>query len=299
LLAGRTLTVAEISRADRVTLINEAAAKLWPEGQNPIGKRVHIDFLERSQGAPLAPGVGGTADVTVVGILRNTRNAGLRNPPAPAAFLPYTVTAPTGRALAIRSQGPNPLSLLGSLREHMRQLDPELPLNRPISMTDVMGENTKQPRFNMALFSFFGGLGLSLAVIGLFSVLSYIVVRRTHEIGVRMALGADRMHVLTLMLSIGAKLVLTGLGIGLAGSIALGFGTNPIAVGASPNGYYRAGSRTDLNFLSTDFRTLGGQTNQGLALKLYVADAAAVPEPGTFLLAAGALTLVACKLRLR
>jgi putative ABC transport system permease protein len=167
LLAGRTLTVAEISRADRVTLINEAAAKLWPEGQNPIGKRVHIDFLERSQGAPLAPGVGGTADVTVVGILRNTRNAGLRNPPAPAAFLPYTVTAPTGRALAIRSQGPNPLSLLGSLREHMRQLDPELPLNRPISMTDVIGENTKQPRFNMALFSFFGGLGLSLAVIGL------------------------------------------------------------------------------------------------------------------------------------
>jgi hypothetical protein len=79
----------------------------------------------------------------------------------------------------------------------------------------------------------------------------------------------------------------------------LRFGTNPIAVGASPNGYYRAGSRTDLNFLSTDFRTLGGQFNQGLALKLYVADAAAVPEPGTFLLAAGALTLVACKLRLR
>jgi putative ABC transport system permease protein len=222
LVAGRALTAAEVARADRVALINEAAAKLWTEGQSPIGRRVHLDFLERSPGgAPLAPGGVGAADVTVVGILRNTRNAGLRNPPAPAAFLPYTMLAPTGRAVAIRAQGPNPLSLLGSLREQMRQLDPEVPLNRPIGMTDIIGEDTKQPRFNMALFSFFGGLGLSLAVVGIFSVLSYSVVRRTHEIGVRMALGADRSHVLTLILSMGAKLVLAGLGIGLAGSIAL------------------------------------------------------------------------------
>jgi hypothetical protein len=122
-----------------------------------------------------------------------------------AAFLPYTMLAPTGRAVAIRAQGPNPQSLLGSLREQMRQLDPEVPLSRPIAMTDIIGEDTKQPRFNMALFSFFGGLGLSLAVVGIFSVLSYSVVRRTHEIGVRMALGADRSHVLTLILSMGAK----------------------------------------------------------------------------------------------
>ncbi len=222
LVTGRALTAPEVARANRVALINEAAAKLWPEGQSPIGRRVHLDFLERSPGgAPLAPGGVGAADVTVVGILRNTRNAGLRNPPAPAAFLPYTMLAPTGRAVAIRAQGPNPLSLLGSLREQMRQLDPEVPLSRPIAMTDIIGEDTKQPRFNMALFSFFGGLGLSLAVVGIFSVLSYSVVRRTHEIGVRMALGADRSHVLTLILSMGAKLVLAGLGIGLAGSIAL------------------------------------------------------------------------------
>jgi len=73
----------------------------------------------------------------------------------------------------------------------------------------------------MALFSFFGGLGLSLAAIGIFSVLSYSVERRTHEIGVRMALGAERNHVLHLMLAMGAKLVLTGLAVGLAGSLLL------------------------------------------------------------------------------
>jgi putative ABC transport system permease protein len=159
--------------------------------------------------------------VTVVGILRNTRNDGLRNPPAPAAFVPYTVVAPTGRGLAIRTLGADPMTLLSSLREQLRQLDPELPLNRPISLTEALGDDTKQPRFNMALFSFFGGLGLSLAVVGIFSVLSYSVARRTHEIGVRMALGAHPSRILALMLWMGAKLVLAGLAIGLAGSVVL------------------------------------------------------------------------------
>jgi len=168
---------------------------------------------------PLALGVSG-ADVTVVGILGDTRNDGLRNPTLPAVFLPYTVMAPTGRTLAIRTHN-NPRALLNAVREEVRQLDKDLPLGRPITMSEIMGDQTQQPRFNMALFSFFGGLGLSLAAIGIFSVLSYSVERRTHEIGVRMALGAERNHVLHLMLAMGAKLVLTGLAVGLAGSLLL------------------------------------------------------------------------------
>ena len=168
---------------------------------------------------PLALGVSG-ADVTVVGILGDTRNDGLRNPTLPAVFLPYTVMAPTGRTLAIRTHN-NPRALLNAVREEVRQLDKDLPLGRPITMSEIMGDETQQPRFNMALFSFFGGLGLSLAAIGIFSVLSYSVERRTHEIGVRMALGAERNHVLHLMLAMGAKLVLTGLAVGLAGSLLL------------------------------------------------------------------------------
>jgi putative ABC transport system permease protein len=80
----------------------------------------------------------------------------------------------------------------------------------------------KQPRFNMALFTFFGGLGLALATIGIFGVLSYTVARRTHEIGVRMALGAERGDVLGLMMAMGGKLVLAGLAVGLAASFLLG-----------------------------------------------------------------------------
>jgi putative ABC transport system permease protein len=160
-------------------------------------------------------------DVTVVGVLANTRNAGLRNPPAPAVFVPYTVVAPPGRTLAVRSQG-SPMLLLNAVRQQVRELDKDQPLSRPITMQEVLGFESVQPRFNMALFGFFGMLGLALAAIGLFSVLSYSVVRRTHEIGVRMALGAEQRNVLVLMLSMGGRLVLAGLAIGLAGSLALG-----------------------------------------------------------------------------
>jgi putative ABC transport system permease protein len=220
LARGRALTTQEVARAERVALINQAAAKLWPAGQNPIGRRIHLAILERAQGSVLLPPGAPAADVTIVGVLGDTRNDGLRNPTLPAVFLPYTVIAPTGRTLAIRAHN-NPAALLNAVREEVRKLDQELPLGRPVTMAEVLGEETQQPRFNMALFSFFGGLGLSLAAIGIFSVLSYSVARRTHEIGVRMALGAERTHVLGLMLMMGGKLVLTGLVIGLAGSLAL------------------------------------------------------------------------------
>ena len=221
LLAGRGLSAQDVSHVEHVALINQAACKLWPAGESPIGKRIHLALLERAQGPVLLSPGGAAADVAVVGILRDTRNAGLRNPTAPAVFLPYTVIAPPGRTLALRAQAGNPMALLNAVREQVRQLDKDLPLGRPVTIEEILGVQTKQPRFNMALFSFFGGLGLSLAAIGLFSVLSYSVASRTHEIGVRMAMGAERSHVLTLVLSLGAKLVVAGLAVGLGGSLLL------------------------------------------------------------------------------
>jgi putative ABC transport system permease protein len=219
LRAGRLLSEQEVARGDAVAVINEAAAKFWTAGVSPIGRRVRLDLLDKP-GNALLPAGRATPVFTVVGVLANTRNAGLRDAPDPAVFLPYTVIAPTGRMLAVRTQG-SPMMLLNAVRQQVQQVDKDQPLTRPITLEEILGQQTVQPRFNMALFTFFGLQGLVLAVVGIFSVLSYAVVRRTHEIGVRMALGAERSDVLALLFRMGGKLVLTGLAAGLLGSFAL------------------------------------------------------------------------------
>jgi len=219
LRAGRQLSPQEVAHAEPVALLNEAASKLWPAGASPIGGRVHLDVLEKPAGAVLAPAAA-KPEVTVVGVLADTRNAGLRNPAEPAVYIPYTRLAPPGRTLALRTQA-QPLLLLNAVRGRVRGIDKDQPLGRPITLEEVLGSATVQPRFNMALFSFFGGMGLALAAVGIYSMLSYSVARRTHEIGIRMALGAGRSEVLGLILAMGGRLVLIGLGVGLAASFAL------------------------------------------------------------------------------
>jgi putative ABC transport system permease protein len=219
LRAGREMSEQEVARAAPVALINETAAKLWPAGESPIGGHLRLDLLAKPPGALVAPGV--SADVEVIGILADTRNDGLQNPPMPASFVPYTLVAPTGRIVAVRTRSEQPMLLLNAVRGEVRALDKDQPLSRPITMEEVLGFETAQPRFNMALFTFFGVLGLAIAAIGIYSVLSYTVARRTHEIGIRMALGAGRSHVLRLMLRMGARLAASGLAVGLAGSFIL------------------------------------------------------------------------------
>jgi putative ABC transport system permease protein len=156
----------------------------------------------------------------VVGIIGDTRNNGLRNPPAPSIYLPYTTIAPADRMLALRTKG-EPTSVLNAVRERIRAIDKDQPLSRPRTLQDVVGVQTVQPRFNMALFSFFGFLGLALAAIGIYSTLSYTVARRTHEIGIRMALGAGRGDVMGLLLKMAGRPVVFGLAAGIAGSLLL------------------------------------------------------------------------------
>jgi putative ABC transport system permease protein len=238
LRAGRDLTQQEVARAEPVALINAAAAKLWPAGANPVGARVHIDELEKLPHDMPAP-ESLPPVVTVVGIIGDTRNDGLRNPTVPAAYLPYTLLAPEDRTLALRART-QPTLLLNAVRERIRGIDKDQPLGKPFTSQEIIGFETVQPRFNMALFSFFGLLGLALAAVGIYSMLSYSVARRTHEIGIRMALGAGRGDVLRLTLAMAGRLVLLGLGAGLAASLALAKflssevfqvpGTDPIAL---------------------------------------------------------------------
>ena len=217
LRSGRMFDLAELRRKDRVALINEAAARFWPAGENPVGSRLKLAALERPPGSALADAAS-AVPVTVIGIIANVRNAGLRDEPSPAVLVPYTLLAPPQRALALRTAG-DPLLLLNPLRSVVREMDSEQPLGRPVTLTQVFGEQTAQPRFTMALFTAFAGLGLLLAAAGIYSVLSFHAARRTQELGVRLALGAQRRHVLSLMMWMGARLVLAGLAVGIAVSL--------------------------------------------------------------------------------
>jgi len=220
LLRGRAFSDSEVAHADRVALINAAASKLWPQGESPIGKRIRVDVLARAPGPQVLLLNAANPDVTVVGIIGNTKNDGIKEAAAPALFVPYTLMAPPGRALALRTTGP-PMSLLNSVRDQVRTIDKEQPIGRPATLQEITGSQTIQPRFNTALFSFFGLLGLTLAMAGIYSVLSYHVTQRTHEIGIRIALGAERGDVVSLMLGMGSKLVLIGIAVGIVGSLFL------------------------------------------------------------------------------
>jgi putative ABC transport system permease protein len=217
---GRTLTPPEVLHGDHFALINETAAKLWTPGVDPIGKRMNVDLLKKAWGSEVLTPAGITPEVTVVGIIADTRNAGLRDATLPGVYLPYTLVAPAGRTLAVRTYG-EPGAMLNAVRLQVHNLDKDVPIGRSMTLEEVYGFETAQPRFNMALFSCFAALGLALAAGGVYSVISYDVTQRMHEIGVRFALGANRVDVVALVLRIVGRVVTLGLIFGLCGSAML------------------------------------------------------------------------------
>jgi putative ABC transport system permease protein len=217
---GRAFTAAEVENGMRVALINESAAKLWPAGEDPTGRHMQIDALAQPLQPPVLMAAGNNSDVMIVGVIGDTKNDGLGDATLPAVYLPYTIIAPPDRQLAVRTAG-EPLAILNAVREKVRELDKDIALGRPVTLDQVLGDETQQPRFNMALFSGFAALGLSLAAIGIYSVISYNLTQRVHEIGVRMALGASRGDIVKLVLLMVAKVAAAGLVIGLCGSILL------------------------------------------------------------------------------
>jgi putative ABC transport system permease protein len=218
LLAGRTLTEQEIAHGDHVVVINVAASRQWPAGTDPIGSVMQLDALA-------AEGPSATKDCIVIGIVADTRSIFPRNAPGPAAFVPYplrgaTPAQPNELRMVMRSERPLE-GLIPELREAVRSLDPEQPMRRPFDVAAWMERFVAQPRFNMSLFSGLAFITLALAAAGIYSVLSYSVAQRTKEFGVRMALGATRGDILRLVLGSGGRLLLIGLVIGLAASVAL------------------------------------------------------------------------------
>jgi putative ABC transport system permease protein len=217
---GRMPTEREINEAKRVAVINEAAARLWPSGEAPIGRSLRLALLERPGGPHLLTPPSPSPQVTIIGVMGDTRNDDIGNDPLPAVFIPYTLVAPPQRTLAVRYQG-NSDAVISALRSQVREMDKEQPINGPTSFDEIVGYRTAQPRFLMALFSLFAGLGLALAMAGIFSVLSYLVTMRTREIGVRMAMGAQPRDILRLVFRTCGKLVGLGMIVGILAGLGV------------------------------------------------------------------------------
>jgi putative ABC transport system permease protein len=203
LLRGREFTPADAKNRNTV-IINEAmATKFWP-GADPIGQQI----LNRDQHDPLQ----------IVGIVGDTKGIGLDGEPEPEM---YTIPRGLWYAFLILRTGPDPARMAAGVREQVAALDRGVPVYQIATMDQLLDRSVAPQRFNLFLLGLFAALALGLAAVGIYGVLAFSVGRRTHEIGIRLALGAHQHDILRLIVAQGMKLVLLGIILGTAGAAAL------------------------------------------------------------------------------
>jgi putative ABC transport system permease protein len=218
LRSGRDFTERDAPDSPAVVIINETLARRhWPS-EDPISKRVTLDVTRDNSQEPHW--------LTVFGVVKDVKQRNWTDPPSNEIYLPFQrhpsfyQGRSTSMSMVVRTTI-EPQSLARTAEETVRSLDRNLPVSDVVTMEQVIADTLWQQRFNLQLIGIFAALAMTLAAIGLYGVMSYSMAQRTREVGLRMALGAQRRDVLKLVVGQGMKLALAGVALGLLASFAL------------------------------------------------------------------------------
>ena len=212
LLAGRTFTEAELKEARRVVIVNQAFVDKHLPGENPLGKRVVIYMRDEK--------VDEQNPSEIIGVCGSVRQMGPGEEAKPIAYWPMPELTYSRMTILVKTAG-DPLSLVSTIRYELNQMDRELPMASIASMDQLLSDSISRSRFTMFVLGVFAVIALILTSVGIYGVIAYSVAQRTHEIGIRMALGAQRRNVLGLVLGQGTRLTLIGVGIGAVAALLL------------------------------------------------------------------------------
>jgi len=213
LKSGRVLSHMEADSGRKVAVVNETLARKFFGMENPVGQQIVLKDLSK------APDPVANPVFEIIGVVNDAKNQGIQDAPSPEAFIPYTVTGAYERGVLVRTAS-EPLAMLSAVRREIWSVDRGVALTLTGTLEGYLKSlSYSGPRFTLIMLSVFSGIGLLLVAIGTYSVIAYTVSRQTHEIGIRMALGASQGNVFRMVLRMSSILIGAGLLIGTAVSL--------------------------------------------------------------------------------